>query len=161
MTRKDTIMVRGESFVKKAAAKVLAPGEDFVAIIMANLPGTLKREGRYMMARGLTGISIIQVAADGGLPPKMYATVTGRRILLFEQSMLGRAKQLSAEIELEQVLAARITGASRAQVSIKVQSFEIDLRDGSTLELESADAKGLQLLVGAINSRAGGSSSRE
>jgi hypothetical protein len=40
-----------------------------------------------------------------------------------------------------------------AQVTIKVANFAVTLRDGTVLELESADAGGVEGLVRAINGR--------
>ena len=90
--------------VKKAASKITGPDEKLVASCMANLPGTLKREGYYAALQNVVGIRFIDVAADGGLPPKMNLAVTDRRMLLFEQGMLGKAKDLVAEIPLNQVI---------------------------------------------------------
>jgi hypothetical protein len=124
-----------------------------VASCMANLPGTLKREGYYSALQNVVGIRFIDVAADGGLPPKMNLAVTDRRVLLFEQSMLGRAKDLVAEIPIAQVAQARLTEAGRAQVSIKVYNFTITFTGGVDLELESPDKGGVNNVIGAINGR--------
>jgi hypothetical protein len=139
--------------VKKAASKILGPDERLVASCMANLPGTLKREGYYSALQNVVGIRFIDVAADGGLPPKMNLAVTDRRVLLFEQSMLGRAKDLVAEIPIAQVAQARLTEAGRAQVSIKVYNFTITFTGGVDLELESPDKGGVNNVIGAINGR--------
>lgn len=139
--------------VKKAASKILGPDEKLVASCMANLPGTLKREGYYSALQNVVGIRFIDVAADGGLPPKMNLAVTDRRVLLFEQSTLGRAKDLVAEIPITQVAQARLTEAGRAQVSIKVYNFTITFTGGVDLELESPDKGGVNNVIGAINGR--------
>jgi hypothetical protein len=139
--------------VKKAASNILGPDEKLVASCMANLPGTLKREGYYSALQNVVGIRFIDVAADGGLPPKMNIAVTDRRVLLFEQSMLGRAKDLVAEIPIAQVIGARQTESGRAQVSIKVHNFVIAFAGGVELDLESADKGGMNNVVGAINGR--------
>ena len=139
--------------VKKAASKILGPDEKLVASCMANLPGTLKREGYYSALQNVVGIRFIDVAADGGLPPKMNLAVTDRRVLLFEQSTLGRAKDLVAEIPIAQVAQARRTEAGRAQVSIKVYNFTITFTGGVDLELESPDKGGVNNVIGAINGR--------
>src|SRR3954454_1991926 len=135
--------------VKKAASKILGPDEGLVASCMANLPGTLKREGYYAALQNVVGIRFVDVAGDGGLPPKMNIAVTDRRVLLFEQSMVGFAKDLVAEIPIAQIAGARVTDTSRAQVSIKVQNFVITFANGTDLELESADKGGVNNLVGA------------
>jgi hypothetical protein len=139
--------------VKKAASKILGPDEKLVASCMANLPGTLKREGYYAALQNVVGIRFVDVAGDGGLPPKMNIAVTDRRILLFEQSMLGRAGDLVAEIPIGQVSRARLADSGRAQVSIKVHNFVIDFAGGAELQLESADKGGVNNVVGAINGR--------
>jgi hypothetical protein len=139
--------------VKKAASKILGPDERLVASCMANLPGTLKREGYYSALQNVVGIRFVDVAADGGLPPKMNLAVTDRRVLLFEQSTLGRAKDLVAEIPITQVAQARLTDAGRAQVSIKVYNFTITFTGGVDLELESPDKGGVNNVIGAINGR--------
>ncbi|GAA4638493.1 hypothetical protein GCM10023196_096440 [Actinoallomurus vinaceus] len=139
--------------VKKAASKIMGPDERLVASCMANLPGTLKREGYYAALQNVVGIRFVDVAGDGGLPPKMNIAVTDRRVLLFEQSMVGFAKDLVAEIPIAQIAGARVTDTSRAQVSIKVQNFVITFTNGTDLELESADKGGVNNLVGAINGR--------
>jgi hypothetical protein len=139
--------------VKKAAAKILGPDEKLVASCMANLPGTLKREGYYAALQNVVGIRFVDVAADGGLPPKMNLAVTDRRVLLFEQSMLGRAKDLVAEIPIGQVAEARLLESGRAQVTVKVHNFVLTFRGGTDLELESADKGGVNNVVGAINGR--------
>ncbi|GAA0361257.1 hypothetical protein NE235_21995 [Actinoallomurus spadix] len=139
--------------VKKAASKILGPDERLVASCMANLPGTLKREGYYAALQNVVGIRFVDVAADGGLPPKMNVAVTDRRLLLFEQSMLGRAKDLVAEIPIAQIAGARVTESGRAQVTVKVHNFVITFAGGTDLALESADKGGVTNLVGAINGR--------
>jgi hypothetical protein len=139
--------------VKKAASKILGPDEKLVASCMANLPGTLKREGYYSALQNVVGIRFVDVAADGGLPPKMNLAVTDRRVLLFEQSTLGRAKDLVAEIPITQVAQARLTEAGRAQVSIKVYNFTITFTGGVDLDLESPDKGGVNNVIGAINGR--------
>jgi hypothetical protein len=139
--------------VKKAASKILGPDERLVASCMANLPGTLKREGYYSALQNVVGIRFVDVAANGGLPPKMNLAVTDRRVLLFEQSTLGRAKDLVAEIPITQVAQARLTDAGRAQVSIKVYNFTITFTGGVDLELESPDKGGVNNVIGAINGR--------
>jgi hypothetical protein len=139
--------------VKKAASKILGPDERLVASCMANLPGTLKREGYYSALQNVVGIRFIDVAADGGLPPKMNLAVTDRRVLLFEQGTLGRAKDLVAEIPVGQVIGARLAETGRAQVSIKVYNFVIAFAGGAELELESPDKGGVNNVVGAINGR--------
>ncbi|MGI5226943.1 hypothetical protein [Actinoallomurus sp. CA-142502] len=139
--------------VKKAASKILGPDERLVASCMANLPGTLKREGYYSALQNVVGVRFVDVAAEGGLPPKMNLAVTDRRVLLFEQSMLGRAKDLVAEIPIAQVAEARMLESGRAQVSVKVYNFAITFQGGVDLELESADKGGVSNVVGAINGR--------
>jgi hypothetical protein len=139
--------------VKKAASKILGPDERLVASCMANLPGTLKREGYYSALQNVVGIRFVDVAAEGGLPPKMNLAVTDRRILLFEQSALGRAKDLVAEIPIGQVADARLTEAGRAQVTVKVHNFVITFAGGTDLALESPDKGGVNNVVGAINGR--------
>lgn len=139
--------------VKKAASKILGPDERLVASCMANLPGTLKREGYYAALQNVVGIRFVDVAADGGLPPKMNVAVTDRRLLLFEQSMLGRAKDLVAEIPITQIAGARVSESGRAQVTVKVHNFVITFAGGTDLALESADKGGVTSLVGAINGR--------
>src|SRR4051812_50177537 len=84
--------------VKKAASKILGPDEKLVASCMANLPGTLKREGYYSALQNVVGIRFIDVAADGGLPPKMNLAVTDRRGVLFGESMLRRGQDPGAEV---------------------------------------------------------------
>jgi hypothetical protein len=139
--------------VKKAASKILGPDERLVASCMANLPGTLKREGYYAALQNVVGIRFVDVAGEGGLPPKMNLAVTDRRVLLFEQNMLGRAKDLVAEIPISQVAQARLTDTGRAQVSIKVYNFTITFTGGQDLELESPDKGGVNNVIGAINGR--------
>lgn len=139
--------------VKKAASKIMGPDERLVASCMANLPGTLKREGYYAALQNVVGIRFIDVAADGGLPPKMNLAVTDRRMLLFEQGMLGKAKDLVAEIPLNQVIGARLAEKGRAQVSVTVHNFVIAFAGGTELELESSDKGGVMGVVGAVNGR--------
>jgi len=146
-------MAARDLFVKRAARAVLRPGETLLKSCMVQLPGTLKREGYYGAIRGITGISITDVGADGGLPPKMYMVVTEQRLLLFEQTAVGFAKNLSAEIDRAQITAANQTGTSRAQVSVKVYAFSIDFADGNALELESADRGGLAAVLDVLNTR--------
>jgi hypothetical protein len=83
----------------------------------------------------------------------MNLAVTDRRVLLFEQSMLGRAKDLVAEIPITQVAEARLMESGRAQVSVKVYNFAITFTGGVDLELESPDKGGVNNVVGAINGR--------
>jgi hypothetical protein len=54
--------------------------------------GTLKREGYYAALQNVVGVRFVDVAGEGGLPPKMNLAVTDRRVLLFEQSMFGRPR---------------------------------------------------------------------
>ena len=63
---------------------------------MVSLPGTMKREGRQAMLRGALGVRLIQID-DDAFPEKLLAATTDRRILLFEQSMFARAKELVAD----------------------------------------------------------------
>ncbi|MCO6008666.1 hypothetical protein NE236_27200 [Actinoallomurus purpureus] len=139
--------------IKKAASKIMGPDERLVASCMANLPGTLKREGYYAALQNVVGIRFVDVAGEGGLPPKMNIAVTDRRVLLFEQSMVGFAKDLVAEIPIGQIAGARVTETGRAQVTVKVHNFVITFANGADLELESADKGGVNNLVGAINGR--------
>jgi hypothetical protein len=140
------------ALVKKAAAKVLGPGEQVEAASMVSLPGTMKKEGRQAMLRGALGVRFIQID-DDAFPEKMLAAATTHRLLLFEQSMFGRAKDLVAEIPLDQIASVGVTGTGRAQVSIKLLNFAIALRDGSQIELESADPKGAEELLRTVQSR--------
>jgi hypothetical protein len=138
--------------VKKAATKVLEPGEELESACMVSLPGTMKREGRRAMLRSVTGVQVI-TADDDGLPEKMLAATTNQRVLLFEQSMFARAKGLVAAIPLGQVTSVAATGTSRAQVSLKLLNLAITLKDGQELELESADSKGAEELINAVTAR--------
>jgi hypothetical protein len=138
--------------VKKAATKVLEPGEELESACMVSLPGTMKREGRRAMLRSVTGVQVI-TADDDGLPEKMLAATTNQRVLLFEQSMFARAKGLVAAIPLGQVTSVAATGTSRAQVSLKMLEFAIALKDGQALELESADSKGAEEVINAVTAR--------
>jgi len=139
------------SMVKKAAAKVLQPGEQLESACMVSLPGTMKKEGRQAMLRGALGVRVIEID-DDAFPEKLLAASTNQRILLFEQSLFARAKGLVAEFPLDQVAAVTATGTSRAQVSLKILNFSIGLRDGQELELESADPKGADELIRTIQS---------
>jgi len=139
------------SMVKKAAAKVLQPGEQLESACMVSLPGTMKKEGRQAMLRGALGVRVIEID-DDAFPEKLLAASTNQRILLFEQSLFARAKGLVAELPLDQVAAVTATGTSRAQVSLKILNFSIGLRDGQELELESADPKGADELIRTIQS---------
>jgi S-adenosylmethionine:diacylglycerol 3-amino-3-carboxypropyl transferase len=141
--------------VKKAATQVMGQDERLIASSMISLPGTLKRDGYYAALGNVTGIRLVEVTGKNGLPAKMVAAVTDRRILLFSQHWLimGRAKELVAEIDLGQVVGAEQRASGRAQVTIKVANFAITLRDGTVLELESADVGGAEGLVRAINGR--------
>jgi hypothetical protein len=140
------------TLVKKAAAKVLGPGEQVEAAVMVSLPGTMKKEGRQAMARGALGVRFIQID-DDTFPEKMLAAATAHRLLLFEQSMLGRAKDLVVEIPLDQIASVGVTGTGRAQVSLKILHFAIALRDGTQVELESADPKGAEELLRTVQGR--------
>ena len=142
------------SLVKKAAAKVLQPGEEVESACMVSLPGTMEREGRQAMLRGTLGVRFIQVD-DDAFPEKLVAATTNQRILLFEQSMFARAKGLVAEFPLDQVAAVEATGTSRAQVSLKILEFSINLHDGNELPLESADSKGAEELIRTVSARLG------
>lgn len=141
--------------VKKAFAKVQQDGEQLVTSAMVSPPGTYKKEGLHAALGTVTGIRIVQVTGDNGLPSNMIAAVTDRRVLLFSQHWLvkGLAKDLVLEVDLGQVAGAKQGGTSRAQISLKIASFAIELRDGNILELESADGKGAALLVEAVNAR--------
>lgn len=145
------------SLVKKAAAKVLEAGEQLEAACMVSLPGTLKREGRQAALRGALGIRIVDIG-DDDFPDKLIAATTDRRVLLFEQSMFGRAKQLVAGFPLADVASIEPTGTSRAQVSLKLLNFSINLRDGNELALESADRKGAEELIATAQARLGSNS---
>jgi hypothetical protein len=140
------------SLVKKAAAKVLHPGEQVEAACMVSLPGTMKKEGRQAALRGALGVRFIQID-DDAFPEKLIAASTNHRVLLFEQSMLARAKELVAEIPLDQIAGVGATGTSRAQVSLKILEFAIGLRDGTSIELESADPKGAEELLRTLQAR--------
>jgi DNA polymerase family A len=142
------------SLVKKAAGNVLEAGEQLEAACMVSLPGTMKREGRQAMLRGALGVQTIQID-DDAFPEKLIAATTDKRILLFEQSMFGRAKQLVAQFPLAEVAGVQPTGTSRAQVSLKLLNFTITLRDGSELPLESADRKGAEELIHTAQARLG------
>jgi hypothetical protein len=135
--------------VKKAAAKVLQPGEELESACMASLPGTMKREGRQAMLRGALGVRAVWMD-DDDFPEKLLAASTNQRILLFAQSMFARAKGMVAAFPLEDVVSVIPTGTSRAQVSLKILNFTINLRDGQRLELESADPKGAEELMRAV-----------
>lgn len=141
------------SLVKKAAAKVLQPGEQLESACMVSLPGTMKREGRQAMMRSALGVRFVQ--SDDAFPEKLLAATTDRRILLFEQSMFARAKELVAEFPLDQVASVVATGTGRAQVSLKILNFSINLRDGNEFALESADGKGAQELIRTVQARLG------
>ena len=119
---------------------------------MVSLPGTMKREGRQAALRGALGVRVIQID-DDAFPEKLVAATTDRRILLFEQSMFARAKELVAELSLDQVASVAATGTGRAQVSLKILNFSINLRDGNELALESADPKGAEELIRTVQAR--------
>jgi hypothetical protein len=138
--------------VKKAAAKVLQPGEQLETACMVSLPGTMKREGRRAMMSSALGVRFIQID-DDAFPEKLLAASTDRRILLFEQSLFARAKELVAELPLEHVASIEATGTSRAQVSLKILEFSIRLGDGNELALESADPKGAEELIRTVQGR--------
>jgi hypothetical protein len=140
-------------FIKKALTRELQPGETPISSCMVNLPGTLKREGYYGAIRGITGISIQDTAADGGLPPKMIAALTDRRLLLFGLNAFSVAKDLAVAADLDQVSAAQVTGSGRAQVSIKVLNLSVQFKDGGVLELESADRAACESLLASLNQR--------
>ena len=106
------------------------------------------------MLRGTLGVRFIQVD-DDAFPEKLVAATTNQRILLFEQSMFARAKGLVAEFPLDQVAAVEATGTSRAQVSLKILEFSINLHDGNELPLESADSKGAEELIRTVSARLG------
>jgi hypothetical protein len=155
MTRSYVLaMPSRTSLVKKAASKVLEPGEEVETASMVSLPGTMKREGRRAMVRGALGIRFVDID-DDAFPEKLLAASTDRRLLLFEQSMLGRAKDLVAEIPFEAIASVATTGTSRAQISLKILEFAVTLRDGTTVELESADPKGAEELLRAVQTRIG------
>jgi hypothetical protein len=138
--------------VKKAAAKVLQPGEHVESACMVSLPGTMKKEGRQAMLRSALGVRFIQID-DDAFPEKLLAATTDRRILLFEQSMFARAKELVAEFPLDQVASVASTGTGRAQISLKILNFSINLRDGNEFPLESADPKGAEELIRTVQAR--------
>ncbi|MEV4254445.1 hypothetical protein AB0J52_14945 [Spirillospora sp. NPDC049652] len=140
--------------VKKAFQQAAQPGEHLLASCMVSLPGTLKRDGYYAALGNVTGIRLVEATGANGLPAKMVAAVTDRRLLLFSQSWLvmGRAKDLVVEVDLRQVAGVERRAASRAQVTIKLANFAIHLRDGNVLELESADPTGADGLVSALAS---------
>jgi hypothetical protein len=138
--------------VKKAAAKVLQPGEQLESACMVSLPGTMKSEGRRAMLRGALNVHVIDLD-DDAFPEKLLAATTDRRILLFEQSMFARAKDLVAEFPLDQVAAVEATGTSRAQISLKILELTIKLRDGNEFPLESADPKGAEELIRTVQAR--------
>lgn len=140
--------------VKKAAAKVLQPGEQLESACMVSLPGTMKREGRRAMLRGALGVQVIEID-DDAFPEKLLAASTNQRILLFEQSMFARAKGLVAAMTLDQVKGIEATGTSRAQVSLKILELAITLADGQRIELESADAKGADELIRTVQAHLG------
>ncbi|WP_158588143.1 hypothetical protein [Actinomadura logoneensis] len=140
--------------VKKAFQQTAQPGERLLASCMVSLPGTLKRDGYYAALGNVTGVRLVEATGANGLPAKMVAAVTDRRLLLFSQSWLvmGRAKDLVAEVDRRQVARVERREASRAQVTIKLANFAIRLRDGNVLELESADPTGADGLVSALAS---------
>jgi hypothetical protein len=140
--------------VKKAAAKVLQPGEELESACMVSLPGTMKSEGRRAALGNALGVRFIQID-DDGFPEKLLAASTNQRILLFEQSMFARAKGLVAEFPLEHVASVVATGTGRAQVSLKILNFSIALRDGNEFPLESADPKGAEELIRTVQARLG------
>ncbi len=140
-------------FVKKALTRELQPGESSVGSCMVNLPGTLKREGYYGAIRGITGISIQDTAADGGLPPKMIAALTDRRLLLFGLNAFSVAKDLAVAVDLGQLTSGQVTGSGRAQVSIKVLNIALHFKDGGVLELESADRAACEAMLAELNRR--------
>ena len=119
---------------------------------MVSLPGTMKSEGRRAMLGSALGVRFIQID-DDAFPEKLLAATTDRRILLFEQSMFARAKELVAEFPLDQVASVVATGTGRAQVSLKILNFSINLRDGNEFPLESADAKGAEELIRTVQAR--------
>jgi len=141
--------------VKKAFAKVQLDGEQLAASAMVSPPGTLKREGFHAALGTVTGVRIVQETGENGLPSNMVAAVTDRRLLLFAQHWLvkGLAKDLILEIDLGQVTGATQGESSRAQITLKVANFNIGLRDGTIIQLESADGRGAAGLVEAINAR--------
>jgi hypothetical protein len=142
--------------VKKAFAQIQGEGEQLLASCMVSLPGSLKRDGFHAALGAVTGVRLVQVSGEGGLPTNMVAAVTSRRILLFSQHWLvkGRAKDLVADIDLGQVAGVRQGQSTRAQVTSKVANFTIALRDGTSLDLESPDSRGAEALVTAINTQA-------
>ncbi|MCP2341768.1 hypothetical protein [Actinomadura rupiterrae] len=142
--------------VKKAFAQVAQQDERLLASCMVSLPGTLKRDGYYAALGNVTGIRLVEATGANGLPAKMVAAVTDRRLLLFSQSWLvmGRAKDLVVELDLRQVKGVEQRAGSRAQVTIKLANFAIHLRDGNLVELESADPRGAEGLIAALSSAA-------
>jgi hypothetical protein len=140
--------------VKKAAAKVLQPGEELESACMVSLPGTMKSEGRRAALGNVLGVRFIPID-DGDFPEKLLAASTNHRILLFEQSLFARAKGLVAEFALDQVASVVATGTGRAQVSLKILNFSINLRDGNEFPLESADSKGAEELIRTVQARLG------
>ncbi len=141
--------------VKKAFARIQQDGEQLVTSAMVSPPGTLKKDGLHAALGTVTGVRLVQVTGDNGLPSNMIAAVTDRRLLLFSQHWLvkGLAKDLVLEVDLGQVAGAKQGENTRAQITLRVANFAIELRDGAVLELESADGKGATMLVEAINAR--------
>jgi len=119
---------------------------------MVSLPGTMKSEGRRAMLRGALNVHVVDLD-DDAFPEKLLAATTDRRILLFEQSMFARAKELVAEFPLDHVAAVEATGTSRAQISLKILEFAIRLQDGNEFPLESADPKGAEELIRTVQAR--------
>lgn len=140
--------------VKKAASKVLQPGEELESACMVSLPGTMKAEGRRAALGNVLGVRFIQID-DDDFPEKLLAASTNQRLLLFEQSLFARAKGLVAAFPLDQVASITATGTGRAQVSLKILNFAVRLQDGTEFELESADPKGAEELIRTVQTRLG------
>ncbi len=118
----------------KAAAAVLAPGEQIVGGTWARTPGSTSAERVLGPIAGIATQFGSASAGDLRLPKAFEVAVTDRRLLFFRRSaMTARPSDLVGEIALRDVLACKLTGEARS-----IHGAAIHLADGRSIQLEGA-----------------------
>lgn len=152
--------------VRSHSSAVLRPGESFVAAVPLTAHGTAVRAGAYSAAGGLIGgmvgatSSWKQQAKDAvlvdELPPSevrvgargAIAAATEQRLIVFQQSAMGRPKEILGEWPVDEV--HLITNLHRPGGLAKIMSLLFVLPDRTVLSAECTAMGGLKNQIASM-----------
>lgn len=131
----------------KAAGPVLQPGESIVGGTWARTPGSFANERVLGLVAGAATQLGAAAAGDLRLPKAFEVAVTDRRLLFFQRSfMTGRPGDLVLEVDLGDVIAAKLTGEKGG-----IHGAAVHLADGRSIQLEVAKLGAGKLAAGFVD----------